>query len=357
MGWLAVGKISSTAFGKRYRSVLESYLVRSNRALKIVSRGEGVILCHIPVQRYVQWAHVCFCVLLGGREYTQHAFQQQQHREASVRGSAPFKPPNIACSTRDRSIPRVQARRLLTTELVILFRLRDTTNIIGVATSLSLCLSRCSVHSCQRMLPVTSVPRTRSTSSPLPMYSEQHSLQETLPFSTLLGRCMYCTATKIIPRSPLALFYSNWRFLFVASWLYFYFSLSFSHFCGLAPHVVSNALPLPFPRRSPKTEEPKSFARRDRLAAMEGPAQERWRADKVFEAKAEFNDDGSPKEKFMVTFPYPYMNGRLHLGHAYSMSKVRVARCVLCDTTCPGRGVGVVRVVACQKIAIVVVQT
>ena len=26
-------------------------------------------------------------------------------------------------------------------------------------------------------------------------------------------------------------------------------------------------------------------------------------------------------EKFMVTFPYPYMNGYLHLGHAFSMSK------------------------------------
>lgn len=62
--------------------------------------------------------------------------------------------------------------------------------------------------------------------------------------------------------------------------------------------------------------------RRDRLAAMEGPAQERWRTDRIFEAKAEFNEDGSAKEKFMVTFPYPYMNGRLHLGHAYSMSKV-----------------------------------
>lgn len=70
--------------------------------------------------------------------------------------------------------------------------------------------------------------------------------------------------------------------------------------------------------------------RRDRLAAMEGPAQERWKSDKIFEAKAEFNEDGSPKEKFMVTFPYPYMNGRLHLGHAYSMTKVREAvSCVL----------------------------
>jgi leucyl-tRNA synthetase len=25
--------------------------------------------------------------------------------------------------------------------------------------------------------------------------------------------------------------------------------------------------------------------------------------------------------KYMTTFPYPYMNGYLHLGHAYSMSK------------------------------------
>ncbi|CAM9142661.1 unnamed protein product [Choristocarpus tenellus] len=54
---------------------------------------------------------------------------------------------------------------------------------------------------------------------------------------------------------------------------------------------------------------------------MEAPAQQRWREEKVFECKAEFAPDGSPKEKFLATFPYPYMNGRLHLGHAYSMTK------------------------------------
>jgi leucyl-tRNA synthetase len=27
------------------------------------------------------------------------------------------------------------------------------------------------------------------------------------------------------------------------------------------------------------------------------------------------------KSKYFTTFPYPYMNGQLHLGHAYSMSK------------------------------------
>jgi len=28
------------------------------------------------------------------------------------------------------------------------------------------------------------------------------------------------------------------------------------------------------------------------------------------------------KPKFFATFPYPYMNGKLHLGHAFTMCKV-----------------------------------
>ena len=32
---------------------------------------------------------------------------------------------------------------------------------------------------------------------------------------------------------------------------------------------------------------------------------------------------GGPKEeKFFGNFPYPYMNGLLHLGHGFSLSKV-----------------------------------
>ncbi|KAH0571431.1 Leucyl-tRNA synthetase [Spironucleus salmonicida] len=43
--------------------------------------------------------------------------------------------------------------------------------------------------------------------------------------------------------------------------------------------------------------------------------QAEWEAEKLFEATP---DD---RKKYMVTFPYPYMNGKLHLGHLFTASK------------------------------------
>lgn len=50
--------------------------------------------------------------------------------------------------------------------------------------------------------------------------------------------------------------------------------------------------------------------------------QERWEADKEFESDA---PEGGSDPKFMCTFPYPYMNGRLHLGHAFTLTKAEFA--------------------------------
>ena len=59
-----------------------------------------------------------------------------------------------------------------------------------------------------------------------------------------------------------------------------------------------------------------SFARRDRLLEIETKARELWEGEKLYEREID-----QSKPKYMITFPYPYMNGKLHLGHAFSMSK------------------------------------
>jgi len=61
------------------------------------------------------------------------------------------------------------------------------------------------------------------------------------------------------------------------------------------------------------------------LRKNERTVQAKWEADKTFQGTPAFNEDGSAKPKFMVTFPYPYMNGRLHLGHAFSLTKAEFA--------------------------------
>ena len=65
-----------------------------------------------------------------------------------------------------------------------------------------------------------------------------------------------------------------------------------------------------------ESKGPKSFARRDHLRDIELRAQAKWEAEKVYEVNPE-----PGREKFFLNFPYPYMNGRLHLGHAFSLTK------------------------------------
>ncbi|VVD03476.1 unnamed protein product [Leptidea sinapis] len=58
------------------------------------------------------------------------------------------------------------------------------------------------------------------------------------------------------------------------------------------------------------------------LQEIEKKVQERWEKENIFEA--DIPDDVN-QEKFLCTFPYPYMNGRLHLGHTFSLSKCEFA--------------------------------
>lgn len=50
-----------------------------------------------------------------------------------------------------------------------------------------------------------------------------------------------------------------------------------------------------------------------------------WDADKMFELDAPTTAEERLVPKFMATFPYPYMNGRLHLGHTFTLAKCEFA--------------------------------
>ena len=77
---------------------------------------------------------------------------------------------------------------------------------------------------------------------------------------------------------------------------------------------------------------PKSYARRDLLIRLQNEAQKIWEDEKIFEEDAPEDFDPDTPDvgdkippKYFCTFPYPYMNGLLHLGHAYSLSKAEFA--------------------------------
>ncbi|KAI3647532.1 hypothetical protein MP228_007753 [Amoeboaphelidium protococcarum] len=78
-------------------------------------------------------------------------------------------------------------------------------------------------------------------------------------------------------------------------------------------------------------EEPKQTFKRDSLMKVEEEMQQFWEKERLHEANAPSNEElmsygpQGVKQKYMVSFPYPYMNGRLHLGHSFSLSKCEFA--------------------------------
>jgi len=67
---------------------------------------------------------------------------------------------------------------------------------------------------------------------------------------------------------------------------------------------------------------------------LEKKYQDRWQSQHLFEVDAPLHQDvvGLSKAelysnypKWFGNYPYPYMNGSLHLGHAFTISKIEFA--------------------------------
>ncbi|KAI0435617.1 leucyl-tRNA synthetase [Xylaria telfairii] len=67
--------------------------------------------------------------------------------------------------------------------------------------------------------------------------------------------------------------------------------------------------------------------KRDALVEVERKYQKAWAESRVFESDAPAATDGSQAQqaKYFATIAYPYMNGSLHAGHGYTISKVEFA--------------------------------
>ncbi|EOA39526.1 hypothetical protein CARUB_v10008146mg [Capsella rubella] len=73
-----------------------------------------------------------------------------------------------------------------------------------------------------------------------------------------------------------------------------------------------------------KSSSKSKTCKRDRLLEIEVAVRKWWEDEDVFRAESRENLP-KPGEKFFSTFPIPYMNGYLHIGHTFSLSKVDFA--------------------------------
>uniref|UniRef100_A0AC34PZF6 Leucine--tRNA ligase n=1 Tax=Panagrolaimus sp. JU765 TaxID=591449 RepID=A0AC34PZF6_9BILA len=60
-----------------------------------------------------------------------------------------------------------------------------------------------------------------------------------------------------------------------------------------------------------------------KLIEIEANIQKKWEEKKIFEQ--DYQEELKDAPHYLVTFPFPYMNGRLHLGHTFSLSKCEFA--------------------------------
>ena len=85
---------------------------------------------------------------------------------------------------------------------------------------------------------------------------------------------------------------------------------------------------------SANTIELAQTGKRDELRALELAYQAKWERERLFEVEAPPADELaglSPAQvrarfpKWFGNFPFPYTNGSLHLGHAFTISKIEFA--------------------------------
>ncbi|PGH00479.1 leucine-tRNA ligase [Polytolypa hystricis UAMH7299] len=78
------------------------------------------------------------------------------------------------------------------------------------------------------------------------------------------------------------------------------------------------------PEQSQNTLHLENTEKRDSLVEAEKKYQQQWAEQNVFQQDAP-TDDPAKHPKFYGTMAYPYMNGTLHAGHAFTASKIEFA--------------------------------